>query len=476
MENKMERNTKQIFTLINWFDFLFNQKFSYKKRDLTDFYTFLCAHCLNSFLLHAKQYDWNPNRALSQFMDDKIGMILQNEKYSTLNNDVCLRKLQRHFFIGNKTDYRYLLAAEVLYSADLLGISINDSLILVLRRSLNFFNEKETSKVLECVKNPFLTKERHIAQSFSEFVSFKQSLSEYNKLEIKNIAVCATMSAGKSSFVNALLGYDFLPMRNEATTAKITSVYDNDHAKKMNGFTLQNNEISSINSNLNSKNIDEWNSNGSIDQIVLQGDLDNIGNNGMIVAVHDTPGTNNSGDTAHHDITLNFLQSNRMDAIVIVANAEHLGTTDEKTLLKELNEKIVTPQNIPVIFVLNKADNIDTEKEELTSVISDYKDFLSGIGFTNPIILPVSSKAARLLKISLKNHSEIFTESECDYFPSIVKKFTKRLNLDGGEELSSENSGKITVDGESYEKSDLITALFHTGINRIEKEIESIIK
>ena len=93
MENKTERNTKQIFAIINWFDFLFNQKFSYKKKDLTDFYIFLCAHCLNSFLLHAKQYDWNPNSALSQFMDDKIGMILQNEKYLTLNNDVCLRKL-----------------------------------------------------------------------------------------------------------------------------------------------------------------------------------------------------------------------------------------------------------------------------------------------------------------------------------------------------------------------------------------------
>lgn len=412
MENKTERNTKQIFAIINWFDFLFNQKFSYKKKDLTDFYIFLCAHCLNSFLLHAKQYDWNFDSALSQFMDDKIRMILQNEKYSTLNNDVCLRNMQRHFLIGNKTDYRYLLAAEVLYSAELLRISINDSLILVLRRSLNFFNEKKFSKVLECVKNPFLTKNRHIAQSFSEFVSFKQSLSDYNKLEIKNIAVCATMSAGKSSFVNALLGYDFLPMRNEATTAKITSVYDNDHAKRMIGFTLQNSEISSINNNLDSKNIDEWNSNGSIEQIVLQGDLDNIGNNGMIVAVHDTPGTNNSGDTAHHDITLNFLQKNKMDAIFFVVNAEHRCTTDENAFLREVNEKIVSYQNIPIIFILNKADSIDEEKESLSNAVSKYKDYLFEIGVKNPIVFPVSSKSARLLKMEQKGKTQNLTKKE----------------------------------------------------------------
>ena len=37
------------------------------------------------------------------------------------------------------------------------------------------------------------------------------------------------MGAGKSTFINALLGCDVLPARNEATTAKITSVYDRDN-------------------------------------------------------------------------------------------------------------------------------------------------------------------------------------------------------------------------------------------------------
>ena len=46
------------------------------------------------------------------------------------------------------------------------------------------------------------------------------------KLPIKNIAVCATMSSGKSTLVNALLGNDVLPARNEATPAKITSIMD----------------------------------------------------------------------------------------------------------------------------------------------------------------------------------------------------------------------------------------------------------
>ena len=265
-------------------------------------------------------------------------------------------------------------------------------------------------------------------------------------------------------------------MRNEPTTARITSVYDNDNTQKLIGFTMKDGELLSLNDCLDSKTVNAWNSDDKTDRIILQGDLDNIGNNGLIVAVHDTPGTNNSGDKSHHDITFEFLKNNKMDAIIFVANVEHLCTTDDAELLKELYEKVIELQNIPVIFVLNKADSVDTEKETLESVLTHYKDYIKELGFTNSSFFPVSAKAARLLKMAIKNKSDIFSESECDIFPSIVRKFTKRLNLSDVEEIQKADTTEITVDGEIYKKSELITALFHTGINRIEKEIETIIK
>ncbi|MBO1929813.1 dynamin family protein [Providencia rettgeri] len=38
--------------------------------------------------------------------------------------------------------------------------------------------------------------------------------------------VVATMSSGKSTFINAILGQDLLPAANEATTATIAHIFD----------------------------------------------------------------------------------------------------------------------------------------------------------------------------------------------------------------------------------------------------------
>ena len=124
---------------------------------------------------------------------------------------------------------------------------------------------------------------------------------------------------------------------------------------------------------------------------------------------------------------------------------------------------------------LNKADSIDKEKESIDTAINQYKEYIAEIGFTNAKVLPVSAKAARLLKMALKEKGDRFTESECDDFPSIVNKFTKRLVLDNSS-ASYNNNSKVVVDGESYESSLLQTALVHTGISKIEKEIEMIVK
>ena len=55
----------------------------------------------------------------------------------------------------------------------------------------------------------------------------------YVALDQYNVAVCATMSAGKSTFINAMLGSDYIPSKNEACTAKITTIRDNDNLNKI---------------------------------------------------------------------------------------------------------------------------------------------------------------------------------------------------------------------------------------------------
>ncbi len=319
---------------------------------------------------------------------------------------------------------------------------------------------------------------RFLEKAYSAFVVFRDAETRYAHLPVKNCVVCATMSAGKSTFVNALLGMDVLPARHGAATAKVTSVYDRDGEDGLVGFTEDSSgDLTDVDTAIDSSVIDGWNGDKGITRIFLQGDLDGIANEGFKVAVHDTPGTNNSGDRMHHSVTKKFLRESSPDVVVYVANAEQLCTTDEGDLLKELFSGVVCSHGTPVLFVLNKADSIDTEKESLAGLMERYKDFLTQIGFANPVVCPVSSKAARLIKMALKGRAECFSDSERDDFPLIARRFTKRLVFDEAmpHQEACHFPAQIAVDGEEYEASALCTALSHTGIKRIETELEKLL-
>lgn len=286
--------------------------------------------------------------------------------------------------------------------------------------------------------------DKSAAKSYAPFAAFRGSEERYAVHNIKNIAVCATMSAGKSTFVNALLGRDVLPARNEATTAKITSVYDKDGALEMIGFVQKKDGTANCEcSSVQLATINDWNERSDVSCIYLQGDLDGIKNNGFIVAVHDTPGTNNSGDKSHHDVTFEFLARHKMDALIFVANATQLCTTDERDMLSELLKKVVSVQGIPVLFILNKADCIDEEKEDISQIVKRYREYLEEIGFKNPEIFPMSAKAARLFKMA-RNGSE--------------ERLTKRENI----ELKAIESEFVDLE--------------HTGLPKVEEYIQSILE
>ncbi|MCR5620348.1 MAG: dynamin family protein [Treponema sp.] len=316
--------------------------------------------------------------------------------------------------------FQWLLYKEFVFFCELHGKTLPDEVTLA---SAFGYSERRFRAFRLAVQKK-LPANKFAARSYAEFMSFNDAELRYAQLPIKHIAVCATMSAGKSTFVNALLGRDVLPARNEATTAKITSVYDKDGAEKMIGFVQKRDGTCDDKcSDIQLFKLNEWNDSSCVERIFLQGDLDGIRNKGMIVAVHDTPGTNNSGDKSHHDMTMRFLKENTMDALVFVANATQLCTMDEKILLSELLKNIVKPFGIPVMFIMNRADELDEDKENVTDILSRYNSYLSDIGFTSPAIFPVSSQAARLLKMASSGRSLGLTPKEQRKLSSIQEQY-----------------------------------------------------
>lgn len=371
-----------------------------------------------------------------------------------------------------KKPFKWLLYAEIEWHCGVYKKALPPAESLALAFGIA---EKRFEKFVQKAREK-LPLNRFAQKSYAAFASVVSGEEMYRTLPVRNIAVCATMSAGKSTFVNALLGHDVLPARNEATTAKVTSVYDKDGAARIVGFVHDRpGHCADLCGDVRLSAIDEWNASPDVSRIFLQGDLDGIGNNGIIAAMHDTPGTNNSGDKSHHDVTFDFLAKNKMDALVYVANAEHLGTTDEKALLSELREE-TKKGGIPVIFVLNKADNIDTEKESLDALIAGYREFLSGIGFADAKIFPVSSKAARLLKMARNARSGHFTAKEQRECASMLAQFTELHDFgSGGQQHDADGTQTVAIGNRQHPLSEVQDALERTGLPQVEQYIEELL-
>lgn len=445
------------FTFINYLDFIREQSFSNKQIE----YAFkeLFYRVVNDSGLFATSPDFIKIRSENE---------RKQVKFQNLPSKKLIRLIKKSLF-RNKIDYVLLLHFELLYLCLITGIKIEIT-TKNFWSYFDYYSDRKKEKIWKKITNFEKIKIQNGFHDVSEFIS---SRKKYRNQKIFNIAVCATMSAGKSTFVNALLGNDYLPARNEATTAKITSIYDNDAQKKMVGFSSDGQQVLNISDDLSLVDIDKWNADERTKRIYLQADLDSICSDKVICAVHDTPGTNNSADSNHQKITMDFLTKNKIDLLIFIANVTQLKTTDERKLLNELYLEAVMRKNISVLFVLNKIDELDEEKEEMQSIIKSYKNYIEEIGFKNSKILPVSAKAARLFKMVLKGKAQKLTKKELSDFNIYHKIFSEYLDINSGSSL--ENVRNIIVGKNSCNSTELKKILEHTGISEIEKTIKEFI-
>ena len=280
------------------------------------------------------------------------------------------------------------------------------------------------------------------------------------------LAICATMSAGKSTFLNALLGADYFPSSNMACTAKISSILNtnlniNPSADCL--FSAKRMSNGQIVTNLaNRTRLEEWNRDDSVKQIYLVGKFQNIST--QFIA-HDTPGTNNSLHLDHRNITYQFLSENPPNIIAFVINAENNGSNDEIEFLRQLKDRFDDKRGPKFIFIVNKMDSPDFEREDLHGFLQDTLNDLTNLGFEKPLIFPVSAHAALLFRMILNERSLNRKESRAlvsyyDYFT------TDGLNLTKTNSSVTEDAPNTSINflGKNYSVASLYTAIRRTGI------------
>ena len=218
--------------------------------------------------------------------------------------------------------------------------------------------------------------------------------------------VVATMSSGKSTFINAMLGQDLLPAANEATTATIAHIFDDKsyggdfygERHNSNGNLIEHNNAVDL------ATMKAWNADPETKAITLKGDIRAIKENSNVrLVLTDTPGPNNSQDPEHQRTTLGFIQDSKRNPLIIyVLNATQLGTNDDAQLLKlvaDIMSKGGKQSKERFLFVVNKMDMFDPELgENIENALDSVRGYLEENGINDPNIYPVSARMAYLLR------------------------------------------------------------------------------
>ncbi|MBN6077485.1 dynamin family protein [Aggregatibacter actinomycetemcomitans] len=269
---------------------------------------------------------------------------------------------------------------------------------------------KSEDPVARIAKIQDLMKEAEKHPDFGENLKKSPKIREmFNEAMNKDfdVYVAATMSAGKSTLINAMLGTDLLPAANEATTATIAQITDND-SKPVGEFVgcrfnKEGDEVDGL-QRVTLDTLKEWNAKADTKLIKLEGNIIGINERENVrLVITDTPGPNNSQDPEHAHTTMKHIQDSvRNPLILYILNADQLGTNDDKKVLTEIAEIMQQggkQSKDRFIFVVNKMDEFDSEAgENVRATLGRITEYLKNNGIENPLVYPISANLTRLYR------------------------------------------------------------------------------
>lgn len=221
------------------------------------------------------------------------------------------------------------------------------------------------------------------------------------------VNVVATMSAGKSTLINALLGKKLMPSSQEACTATISEIQDNDEEIFEAQAFDKNGNLYATSNNLDLETMKEWNSNEKISKIEIKGNIPFLDADDTRLILMDTPGPNNSRDKAHQETTMRALSESSKTLVLYILNATQFATNDDNDLLNRVAEsmKVGGKQSKDrFIFVVNKLDSFEElEDEDIKSTLDNVRKYLEDKGIENPNVYPASAKVALDIREALKD-------------------------------------------------------------------------
>lgn len=218
------------------------------------------------------------------------------------------------------------------------------------------------------------------------------------------INVVATMSSGKSTLINALLGKQLMPAANEATTATIVKIIDTEQDNfSAIAYDKSGNIVKKID-DVSLEDMKELNGNIKVSTVELRGKIPFVSSVGMKLVLVDTPGPNNSRDKSHEAMTYQMISDSDKSLVLYVMNGQQLGINDEKIFLDYVCQSMKDggkQARERFIFAVNKMDAFKPKDEGVDCIeraLNGVKVGLEERGIYNPNIFPVTACAALELR------------------------------------------------------------------------------
>lgn len=373
-------------------------------------------------------------------------------------NDV--KKTCKFKFKGFKLfTYRFVFVCDCLFIT-----AFNDEILgkKVLDEFKTIFNSRHHKALDELYKVLYNGKSSDESFKLAErqIESWFKNKNFINK-PINNVIVTATMSAGKSTLINSIIGKKLASTKNEACTDKANFYFNKAFEDNLVVKGNANFQIKYQHGTLNDEFNDKYFNTCTYMKLITG--YDNR------ICLIDTPGINSSLNRDHAEITDEAINNFNYNKIIYVINATNIGANDDNLYMRKI---LQDKKDKPILFVLNKIDTFRLKEDSISESIDSLKKDLVNIGFKNPTICPISAYAAGIFK-KLLNREELTEDEELDC-KMLLRKFSKPEY-----DLSKYYTTKCNIDYlidesvyfEKYDSNKIKECLHKTGIINLEKLI-----
>ena len=282
-------------------------------------------------------------------------------------------------------------------------------------------------------------------------------IKNFTESKETNIVFTATMSTGKSTLINAIIGKNLAPSMSIACTSNIANFksspikvnfinyFDKDGLK----LFLDSTEIKKLIGKSNYCHINTY-FNSEISK--------------KKVNIIDTPGVDYSIDTTHGDITRNELKNLNIDLLVYVISAQNFGAKGDDEHLKFIRENVEYKK---LILVINMLDTSSSEDDSILDIVSNIKKYLEKLKFKDFIIAPISGRGGLVLKNYLNNYNSF--KGDLEEVEHFKRKFTKRKDLELAKFYPKINEEVILEKYKDRNLEEYLKAYVNTGLANFEQ-------